>query len=182
MKKEMNKSTEVEEGKNMENKTKFVPFSCTEEEFEVIRKNPEFANLSMSEFIIKQNEYRAKIFKLINKLSRQKVEIDNINKDIVRILNEKALSEKKISYPTEVKEKQTDEIKEDFITLDCTVEEYEVIKAGAEKASLSISEYLIRESKKHSKMFSSIDKVSNIVTQLDNDMDEMARKFNDLSI
>lgn len=85
----------------------------------------------------------------------------------------------KIKYPTEVVETKTEENKDEFITIDCSVEEYEAIKAAAEEANLSISEYLIRESKKHSEMLSLIDKVSNNDTQLENEIDEMARKFDD---
>lgn len=85
----------------------------------------------------------------------------------------------KIKYPTEVEETKTEENKDEFITIDCSVEEYEAIKAAAEEANLSISEYLIRESKKHSEMLSLIDKVSNNDTQLENEIDEMAMKFDD---
>ena len=80
------------EKNNMENKTEFVPFSCTAEEFDVIRKNPDFAsyaNLSLSEFIIKQNEWRREIFRLIDKTRSQKVQIDNQLREIVRIISEK---------------------------------------------------------------------------------------------
>lgn len=86
---------------------------------------------------------------------------------------------KKSNNPTEVEVEKTDENKEEFITLECTVEEFEEIKAAAEKANLSIPEFLIKENEKHSKMLSLIDKVSNNDTQLDNEIDEMAKKFND---
>ena len=85
----------------------------------------------------------------------------------------------KIKCPTEVEETKTEENKDEFITIDCSVEEYEAIKAAAEEANLSISEYLIRESKKHSEMLSLIDKVSNNDTHLDKEIDEMRRKFDD---
>ncbi len=85
----------------------------------------------------------------------------------------------KIKCPTEVEETKTEENKDEFITIDCSIEEYEAIKTAAEEANLSISEYLIRESKKHSEMLSLIDKVSNNDTQLENEIDEMAIKFDD---
>lgn len=83
----------------------------------------------------------------------------------------------KIKCPTEVEETKTEENKDEFTTIDCSIEEYEAIKTAAEEANLSISEYLIRESKKHSEMLSLIDKVSNNDTQLENEIDEMAIKF-----
>lgn len=69
------------------------------------------------------------------------------------------------------------EKKTETIRFNCTSEEYEAIKLASENAGLSMSDYLIRESDRHTELLSLIEKVTSNENKLDSDIDQMARKF-----
>ena len=86
---------------------------------------------------------------------------------------------KEINNPNEVEERTNMDENTESIFVSCTQEEYEVIRIASENAGLSISDYLLSEYEKNTEILTLIDEVTNSEKKLDEQMDQMAKEFND---